>query len=87
VQFIQLKNKKVYPTWVARYGNNYKIYIQQLIVMQVYHFTVKKDAHIIYSSIDNMIIFTEFNEAVEYIEQWIKKICNGKIGGLSYEEI
>lgn len=55
--------------------------------MQVYHFTVKKDSHTIYSSIDNNVYFTEFDETVEYIEKWVKKNCKDKRSGTAYEEI
>ena len=86
VQFIQLKNKRVYKTWVGRYYA-YKIYIFELVVTQVYHFTVHKDSHTIYSSIDGDQIFVEFEEAVEFINEWVKINCIDKRGGTCYEEI
>ena len=86
MQFVQLKNKKVYHTWVTRYYS-YKIYIYELVVMQVFHFTVYKDTHTIYSSINDNLVFSEFDEAVKYIEKWVIKNCEDKKGGTAYEEI
>ena len=82
--FARLKTKKYYPTWVARYYS-YKIYIYEMVVMQIYHFTVYKDAHTIYSSISDKIYFAEFEEIVEYIEGWVKRNCKDKKGGTYYE--
>lgn len=55
--------------------------------MQIYHFTVKKESHTIYSSIDDNIIFSEFDEVIEYIEKWVKRNCVDKRSGTAYAEI
>jgi hypothetical protein len=86
VHFTKIKGKRVYPTWVSRYYG-YKIYIQEFVVTEIYHFTVHKDTHTIYSSIDDMMIFTELEEIIEYIEEWVKENCKDKRGGTAYEEI
>lgn len=71
LQFIQIKNKKVYPTWVATY-HGYKVYIYMLVMTEVYHFAVYKHSELVYSSIENKLYFTEFDETVTYIEEWAK---------------
>lgn len=85
LHFSQL-HRKIYPCWVGRYYS-YKIYIHELVVMQIYHFTVKKESHTIYSSIDDNIIFSEFDEVIEYIEKWVKRNCVDKRSGTAYAEI
>lgn len=77
MQFTRLHSRQVYPCWTAQYYQ-YKVYIRELIVMQVFHFRVVSGGKTVYSSIEDNIYFSEFEETVEYIEKWVKENIRDK---------
>jgi len=71
MQFIRAKRNKIYPLWVAKYYD-LKIYVRMLTVTKIYHFNIIRSGVNIYSSIDHKMYFTEFEETVRYIKDWLK---------------
>jgi hypothetical protein len=71
MQFKRVIRNKVYPTWTAKH-HDLRIHVNMLVVTEVFHFTVVKNGKTLYSSLDHNMFFTEFDETVQAVEQWVK---------------
>ena len=75
MKFKRVLKRKVYPTWHSiRWAKGYKAYIFYMPDTYYYHFQIDHDNNIIYISLNDGIIFNNFNECRLAAEKWIKNL-------------
>lgn len=70
MHYKKILKRKRYDTWIARY-KNYTLYIFKL--NKLFHFQIWQNGSCIYLSLDNGLLFKDFELVKQSIDIWLNK--------------
>jgi len=72
MKFKKIKKRKYYTTWASAYKiKGYKAYIFKMPESELYHFHICSEGDIVFASINENIIFQNFEECCKAVKKWI----------------